>query len=200
MKKLISVLVLVSVVLSLFIMASCSGKKSEGPKKTALDFVVRDINNNMLDLAQFKGKVVMMVNTATECGLTPQFSGLQKLYDTYKDKGFIIIGFPSNSFKQESKSEEQIVTFCNDNFLVGFPMTRKVNVKDPEQHEIFKFLTDPATSKFPGIMRWNFEKFLISRSGEIINRFAPEVTPDDSSLVSAIEAAIADTSAAAVKK
>ena len=199
MKKLITAALMILIVSSVIFTVSCSGKKSEPPQKTALDFVVRDINNTALDLSQFKGKVVMMVNTATECGLTPQFEGLQKLYSTYKDSGFVIIGFPSNSFMQEEKTEEQIVTFCSDNFLVSFPMTRKINVKDPDQYEIYKFLTDPATSKFPGVIKWNFEKFLIGRDGQIINRFEPEVTPEDPSLVSAIEAALADSTSSAAK-
>jgi len=170
---------------------SCA-KEVQLPEKTALDFIIRDVKNNVVDLSQYKGDVVLMVNTATECGLTPQFTGLQNLYEKYRDQGFVILGFPSNSFKQENKTEEEIITFCSDNFLVDFPMFRKVDVKGTEQHEIYKFLTEPATNpKFPGIIRWNFEKFLIGRDGQIISRFAPEVTPEDPELINAIENALA---------
>jgi len=170
---------------------SCA-KEVQLPEKTALDFIIRDVRNNVVDFSQYKGDVVLMVNTATECGLTPQFTGLQNLYEKYRDQGFVILGFPSNSFKQENKTEEEIITFCSDNFLVDFPMFRKVDVKGTEQHEIYKFLTEPATNpKFPGIIRWNFEKFLIGRDGQIISRFAPEVTPEDPELINAIENALA---------
>ena len=182
-------LLMITVVLAFFMM-SCAGEAPK-PQKTALDFMIRDIRNNAVDLSQYKGKVVLMVNTATECGLTPQFLGLQQLYEKYKDQGFVVLGFPSNSFKQESKSEEEIITFCSDNFLVDFPLSRKVNVKGAEQHEIYKFLTDPATSAFPGVIRWNFEKFLIGRDGAMVNRFAPEVKCGDTELINAIEQAIA---------
>jgi len=160
-------------------------------KKTALDFIIRDVRNNVIYISQYKGDVVLMVNTVTECGLTPQFTGLQNLYEKYRDQGFVILGFPSNSFKQENKTEEEIITFCSDNFLVDFSMFRKVDVKGTDQHEIYKFLTDPATNlEFQSIIRWNFEKFLIGRDGQIIGRFAPEVTPEDPELITAIEDAL----------
>lgn len=180
------------VMLVLMVTVISCAKEAPPSQKTALDFIIRDIRNNVVDLSQYKGDVVLMINTATECGLTPQFTGLQKLYENYRDQGFVILGFPSNSFKQENKTEEEIIIFCSDNFLVDFPMFRKVNVKGPEQHEIYKYLTDPATNtQFPGIIRWNFEKFLIGRDGRIIGRFAPEITPEDPELVNAIEDALA---------
>ena len=180
---------LVFIVVVVCFMLSCAGEPPK-PQKTALDFMIVDIRNTPTDLSQFKGKVVLMVNTATECGLTPQFLGLEQLYQKYKDQGFVILGFPSNSFKQENRTDEEIITFCSDNFLVDFPMFKKIDVKGPNQHEIYKFLTDPVSSKFPGVIRWNFEKFLIGRDGAMINRFAPEITPDDPDLISAIEKAL----------
>jgi glutathione peroxidase len=170
------------------------------PKKTVLDFEIKGLAaEDVINLAKFKGNVVLIVNTATGCGLTPQFTGLEKLYEKYKDKGFVIIGFPSNSFRQEPKSEQEIKTFCTDNYLVTFPLTKTISVKGSDQYEVYKYLTDPATSPFPGVIKWNFEKFLISRNAQIINRFDPEITPEDSVLVNAVEKAVAEP-VPAVKK
>ncbi len=176
-----------AVILLIVFLVSC-GSETPPLQKTILDFVILSIGKKKIDLSEYKGDVILMVNTATECGLTPQFTGLQTLYDKYKDQGFVVIGFPSNSFKQENKTEKEILTFCSDNFLVDFPLTKKIDVKGPNQHSIYKFLTDPATNpQFPGIIRWNFEKFLIGRDGKILNRFAPEVTPEDPVIINAIE-------------
>ena len=180
------------VMLVLMVTVISCDKEAPPPQKTALDFIIKDVRSNVVDLSQYKGDVVLMINTATECGLTPQFIGLQKLYENYRDQGLVILGFPSNSFKQENKTEEEIIIFCSDNFLVDFPMFGKVDVKGSEQHEIYKYLTDPATNpQFSGIIRWNFEKFLIGRDGQIVGRFAPEVTPEDPELITAIENALA---------
>jgi len=168
MKSVIGLLMRLVILVLVVAVISCA-KEVSPPEKTALDFIIRDIRNNVVNLSQYKGDVVLIINTATECGLTPQFIGLQKLYENYRDKGLVILGFPSNSFKQENKTEEEIIIFCSDNFLVDFPMFGKVDVKGPEQHEIYKYLTDPATNpQFQGIIRWNFEKFLIGRDGQIV--------------------------------
>jgi len=183
-KQLVLMLLVFVVVLTVL---SCSGE----PEKTALDFLILDSKRNPVDLAQYKGNVVLMVNTATECQLTPQFLGLQKLYDKYQQYGFIILGFPSNSFQQENRSDEEVQVFCSDNFLVNFPLFKKIEVKGPEQHEIYKFLTDPATNPdFPGEITWNFEKFIIGKNGKIVARLAPKVTPEDPELITAIEKAL----------
>jgi glutathione peroxidase len=171
-------------------LVSCGGGAQKAPK-TAYDFVVRDIRGDAIDLSTYKGKVALFVNTATECGLTPQFLKLQALYDKYKNQGFVIVGFPSNSFNQEPKTDEEIVTFCTDNFLVDFPMTKKIEVKGPQMHELYAYLTSAETNpQTAGEITWNFEKFLIGRDGKIAARFKPEVEPDDSLLTASIEKAL----------
>lgn len=171
------------------LLVSCGG--AQKAPKTAYDFQVREIRGGAINLADYKGKVTLYVNTATECGLTPQFLKLQALYAKYKDQGFVIVGFPSNSFNQESKTDEEIVTFCSDNFLVDFPMTKKIDVKGPQIHELYLFLTSPETNpESPGEITWNFEKFLIGRDGKIVGRFKPEIEPDDPYLTDVIDTAL----------
>ena len=155
------------------------------------DFLVNDAKGEEVKIEYYKGKVLLIVNTATECDLTPQFLGLQKIYDTYKDRDFVVLGFPSNSFKQEPRTGETLLRYCNDNFLVDFPIFERIDIKGPFQAPLYKFLTEKETnSKYPGIIRWNFEKFLIGKKGEILGRFAPEVTPDEPEIIQAIEQAL----------
>ena len=169
---------------------SCNTASTSQPG-SPLEFVIRDIRNDVLDLSQYKGNVVLMVNTATGCGFSPQFFELQKLYETYRDRDFIVLGFPSNSFKQENRSEEEIIQFCNDTFLVDFPLTRKIGVTGPDRHPLYKYLTEPSTNPgFAGDITWNFEKFLIGRDEKIIARFSPDTAPDDPQVVNAIERAL----------
>jgi len=159
---------------------------------TIHNFVANDMRGNEVKFEQFKGKVLLIVNTATECGLTPQFFQLQELYKKYKDRGFEIIAFPSNSFTQEPRTTQEVVVFCSDNFLVDFPIFEKIDVKGEYQASIYKFLTDKKTnSKFPGVIKWNFEKFLIGKDGKILARFNPEIKPDDPIISSSIEEALA---------
>ena len=159
---------------------------------TIHNFVANDMHGNEVRFENFKGKVLLIVNTATECNLTPQFIKLQELYNKYRDRGFEIIAFPSDSFKQEPRTTQEIVTFCNDHFLVNFPIFEKIDVKGGFQASIYKYLTDKETNpKFPGIIKWNFEKFLIGKEGKIIARFDPETTPDDPVIINSIEDALA---------
>lgn len=142
------------------------------------DFKVPGLLGNEIDLAQFKGKKIMIVNTASKCGFTPQYEGLQKLYDTYKDK-LVIIGFPANNFKgQEPGSKEEIAEFCKKNYGVTFPMADKVSVKGDDIAPIYKWLIDEAAKK--GIndpITWNFTKFLIDEKGNLVTVFSPKTTP-----------------------
>jgi glutathione peroxidase len=156
------------------------------------DFLVNDARGEEVKLEKYKGNVLLIVNTATECGLTPQFLALQKIYDTYSDRGFLVLGFPSNSFKQEPRTGDKLLTYCNDNFLVDFPIFERIDIKGPFQAPLYKFLTEEDTSKYPGIIRWNFEKFLVGRDGNILARFAPEITPDDPEIIQAIEQALSE--------
>ena len=151
---------------------------------------LKDIEGRETSLKAFAGKVVLAVNVASQCGNTPQYAGLQSLYDRLKDRGLVIVGFPCNDFgAQEPGTNDEIKAFCSSNYRVTFPMMDKLHVKGPEQHPLYKELTGPG-AKFPGNVQWNFGKFLISRDGSVIARFAPDVEPDDAKLVKAIEQAL----------
>ena len=152
-----------------------------------LEFTVKDIDGKDVNLADYQGKVVMIVNVASKCGFTPQYKGIEELYRKYKDKGFVVIGFPANNFKnQEPGTNEQIKEFCTEKYDVTFPMMSKISVKGDDQHPIYKILTDAK-----GEVKWNFNKFLVGRDGKIIERFDSKVKPDDAKLTEAIEKALA---------
>ena len=139
--------------------------------------------------ADYEGKVLLIVNTASKCGFTPQFSGLEKLYEKYKDQGFEVLGFPCNQFGgQDPGSNEQIGAYCQKNYGVNFPMFAKVDVKGPEAHILFRYLTNNSTGILGNGIKWNFTKFLIGRDGKVLNRFAPTTKPED--LESEIAAAL----------
>lgn len=127
----------------------------------------------------YEGKVLLIVNTASKCGFTPQYAGLEKLYEKYKEKGLIVLGFPCNQFGgQEPGTEEQIGAFCEKNYGVTFPMFAKVDVKGPEAHAIFRYLTNNSKGVLGNGIKWNFTKFLINKQGQVINRYAPTTKPD----------------------
>ncbi len=150
----------------------------------------KDIDGKDTSLKAFSGKVVLAVNVASHCGNTPQYSGLQSLYDKLKDKGLVVVGFPCNDFgAQEPGSNAEIKTFCESKYAVTFPMMDKLHVKGPEQHPLYKELTGPG-SAFPGDVKWNFGKFLIGRDGKVVARFEPGVKPADPKLVKAVEDAL----------
>ena len=140
--------------------------------------------------ADYEGKVLLIVNTASKCGFTPQFSGLEKLYLEYKDQGLLVLGFPCNQFgSQDPGSNEQIGSFCEKNYGVSFPMFAKVNVKGAEAHVIFRYLTNNSKGILGSGIKWNFTKFLIGKDGKVINRYAPTTKPED--LQADIEKALA---------
>lgn len=155
----------------------------------ALAFEMKDIDGKMQDLRQYHGNVVLMVNVASECGLTPHYEGLQKLYEQYKDRGFVILGFPANNFgKQEPGTNEEIKSFCKKNYGVSFPIFAKVSVKGDDQCPLYKYLTDKkADHKHGGSIKWNFSKILVDRNGHVVDRFAPPTKPDAKKLVTAVE-------------
>lgn len=158
-----------------------------------LDFNAIDIDGKPISLSQYKGKVVMIVNVASKCGLTPQYEQLQALYERNKENGFVILGFPANEFgSQEPGTNEEIKEFCTSNYGVTFPMFAKIVVKGEGIHPLYEFLTSEKSSKFPGEIRWNFTKFLVNRKGELIARFEPRVAPNAEEVVSAIGKAIAE--------
>jgi glutathione peroxidase len=156
---------------------------------SVLDYKMKGIDGKDVDLSQYKGKVVMFVNVASKCGYTKQYKGLEAAYEKYKDQGFVIIGVPANQFGgQEPGTDEEIAKFCSDKFNVTFPMLSKVVVKGEGITPLYEQLTTKEKDpKLNGVIRWNFEKFLIGRNGEVVNRFYSKTTPESSELTSAIE-------------
>lgn len=158
-------------------------------RKTFHDFVVEDIQGNPFDFSQLKGKKVLVVNTASKCGLTPQYSALQELYRKYGGDKFIIIGFPSNDFlNQEPGTNEEIMEFCRVNYGVEFPMMAKISVKGKDMHEVYRWLTSKSLN---GVMdsevQWNFQKYLIDENGNLVKMISPRTKPNDPEIISWIE-------------
>ena len=151
------------------------------PEKTSIyKYKVSDLAGNTFDFSSLKGKKIMVVNTASKCGLTPQYEALQEVYLRYKDQGFVVIGFPSNDFLwQEPGTASEIATFCKVNYGVTFPMMSKVKVKGEKKHEIYNFLTKKSINGFADSkVKWNFQKYLINRAGELEKIIAPGTAPD----------------------
>jgi glutathione peroxidase len=155
---------------------------------------LNDLEINALDgeprrLGDYKDKALLVVNVASQCGLTPQYSGLQQLYDTYAARGLEVLAFPCNQFgSQEPGTADEIKTFCESSFGVTFPLFEKIDVNGPNRHPLYAELTQVADAKgHDGDIRWNFEKFLISPDGEIVARFSPIITPEARELIEAIE-------------
>ena len=165
------------------------------PDGGALGFVVKDIDGRDVDLRDYRGKVVLIVNVASRCGYTKQYAGLEALYEKYKDRGLVVVGFPANNFGgQEPGSDAEIKTFCTDKFGVTFPMMSKISVKGDDKHPLYRYLTEPPTAgEFAGEIGWNFTKFLIGPDGRVVARFNSKVDPADPQLVSAVEKALAET-------
>ncbi len=161
----------------------------EMKKENIYQFKVTDLYGSEFDFSTLKGKKLMVVNTASECGLTPQYADLQKLYDQYKDKDFVIVGFPANNFGgQEPGSNAQIATFCKENYGVTFPMMSKISVKGDDMHEVYQFLTQKSKNGLKDSeVAWNFQKYLIDGNGELAMVIEPRTLPTDESVVSWIE-------------
>ncbi len=174
----------------LFILFSFIGMFSMAINPDSIyEFTRNDIDGNATPLSKYKGKTVLIVNVASKCGYTPQYEGLQKIYETYKNDGFVILGFPANNFKvQEPGSDEEIKQFCTLEYGVEFPMFSKVSVKGDDQDELFTYLTSIENPDFTGEIKWNFEKFLVSKDGSLVRRFRSGVKPESKELTSAIEA------------
>jgi glutathione peroxidase len=158
-----------------------------------LNFTMKSLEGQEVNLAQYKGKVILIVNTASKCGYTPQYAPLEQLYKKYTNQGFVILGFPENDFhNQEPGTNLEISQFCTQKYGVTFDMFSKIDVIGPNQCSLYKFLTSPQTDPaFSGPVKWNFEKFLIARDGTIVARFRSKITPDSTQVVSAIEAQLA---------
>jgi len=150
------------------------------------DFTVKTIDGKNRSLAEYKGKVVLIVNVASECGFTPQYKDLQEIYLKYKDKGFVILGFPSNEFgQQEPGTDTEIKTFCESNYSVTFDMFSKIVVKGDGQAPLYKYLTTEC--EVPHEITWNFNKFLVDREGKVVNYFPSKIKPTDLTVTQKIE-------------
>ncbi len=158
---------------------------SEEPKLSIHSFKCEDINGQSYDLAQLKGKKVLVVNTASKCGLTPQYEELETLYSLYKDSNFVVIGFPANNFMgQEPGSNENIAAFCQKNYGVSFPMMSKISVKGKDMHPIYQFLTQKAKNGLEdNQVQWNFQKYLLDEEGFLVKVISPQTSPMDASIV-----------------
>jgi glutathione peroxidase len=155
------------------------------------DVPLKDIDGKDTSLRPYEGKVLLIVNVASKCGLTPQYEALEATYRKYQAQGLVVLGFPCNQFNgQEPGTNDQIKEFCSSKFDVTFPLFDKLNVNDPDRHPLFVQLAGPD-SPFPGNIKWNFNKFLIGRDGKILHRFEPRTKPEADEVVKAIEAALA---------
>lgn len=154
------------------------------------DLTLAALNGTELSFAQFEGRLLLVVNVASACGLTQQYIGLQALYERYKEQGFSVLGVPCNQFgKQEPGSAEEIQTFCTERFGVTFPLTEKLQVNGSDNHPLYRLLAGEG-AEFPGDITWNFEKFLVDGKGRVLARFSPRTEPNDPQLLQAIEEAL----------
>lgn len=173
------------VILILLLATSVSCAQSTTMKKSIHTFTVEDINGNPFSLESLKGKKVMIVNTASKCGLTPQYEKLEALYQQYKDQNFVIVGFPANNFMwQEPGSNDDIKAFCEKNYGVSFPMMSKISVKGKNQHPLYAFLTKQQQNGVQdSSVKWNFQKYLIDENGFLVDVVAPRTQPNDPAIL-----------------
>ncbi len=171
------------IVLSMFF-----STKSISSDKNFHDFSIESISGGDISLADFKNKVVLLVNTASQCGFTPQYAGLQKIYDRYKDDGFVVLGVPSDDFNQELSSDDDVKKFCEIRFGVNFPLTSIQKIKGESAHPLYKWIS--GNTSVIGQPRWNFHKYLIDKEGQIINWFSSMTSPTSEGLLKQIEQAL----------
>lgn len=179
--------------LSIFLMISLMSLPSETDNKveSVHDFELNNIEGEKIPLNKYEGNVLLIVNTASECGFTPQYEGLQALYEKYNDKGLVILGFPANNFGgQEPGTDSEIKQFCKVNYGVTFPMFSKVSVKGDDINPLFDYLINQPNPDFTGDIKWNFEKFLVSKEGKLLRRFRSDVTPQSDDIINAVEEAL----------
>ena len=187
-----AICVAVSSLALFFVKAKDSKTDGKGTAKSVYDFTLKNAKGQDVKLSDYRGQVVMLVNVASKCGYTPQYEGLQKIYERYKDQGFTILGFPANNFgAQEPGTDEEIQQFCRINYGVTFPVFSKISVKGDDKHPLYKYLTEKETNpQFAGEIKWNFNKFLVSKDGKIIARFESADKPEDAKVTQAIESAL----------
>ena len=173
-------------------LAGAAPAQEGAPMPSLYDFTLKDIDGRDRSLAEFKGQVLLLVNVASKCGFTKQYAGLEKLHQTYKDRGFAVLGFPANNFMgQEPGTEAEIKSFCTLTYGVTFPMFAKISVKGKTIHPLYAFLTDKKLHpEHGGAISWNFNKFLIGKDGRVLGRYGSRTEPDDPDLAAAIAAAL----------
>ena len=190
----ISAAVLTAAIVGFCIYQCCNSNVVEAAPKSILDFKMRDIDGKDVKLKKYKGNVLLVVNTASKCGYTPQYEGLQATYAKYQDKGFYVLGFPANNFGgQEPGTESEIKEFCTSKYKVTFPMFAKISVKGDDIDPLYKYLTAKETNPdFAGDITWNFNKFLVDRKGKVVARFTSKDKPDGEVVTAAIEKYLAE--------
>ncbi|HMK39041.1 MAG TPA: glutathione peroxidase [Bacteroidota bacterium] len=165
------------------------GTTKERPAGSILDFTMKSIDGEDVPLSKYRGKVILIVNVASECGFTPQYKDLESLYRKYKDRGFVILGFPANNFgAQEPGTDQQIKTFCTATYGVTFDLFSKISVQGEDQHPLYRLIT--SDSAYGGDIKWNFQKYLVDRDGKITGKYFSKVTPMSDELTGAIEKAL----------
>ena len=181
------------VLLVSFLLCAALGSSAEEPDPGyVLGFEMKRLGGEKQALAEYRGQVLLMVNVASKCGLTPQYEGLEALHERYRERGFAVLGFPANDFAgQEPGTDAQIAEFCRATYGVEFPMFSKITVKGDGQHPLYQKLTG-LPEPIGGEVEWNFQKYLVNRRGEVVARFVPRTAPDDPALVAQLEALLAD--------
>ena len=178
---------MMSILMSLGLVAQLALAKTDA--QTFHQLSAKELSGRPVDFKSFDGKVVLVVNTASRCGYTPQYGGLQKLYESYKGRGLVVVGFPSDDFRQEDLNGKDIAKFCSLNYGVTFPMFEKIHVNGAARHPVYQYLVTHAPKA--GDVQWNFEKFLVDRRGQVVGRYSSQVTPSDGELTKAIDQALA---------
>jgi len=174
--------------LFLMILSMIFSTKSMSSEKSFHDFSIESISGGDISLADYKNKVVLLVNTASQCGFTPQYAGLQKIYDRYKDDGFVVLGVPSDDFNQELSSDDDVKKFCEIRYGVNFPLTSIQKIKGDSAHPLYKWIS--GNTSVIGQPRWNFHKYLISKDGQVINWFSSMTSPTSDGLLKQVEQAL----------
>jgi glutathione peroxidase len=171
---------------------SAANESVKMTEKSVLEFTMKNIDGKDVKMDEYRGKVLMIVNVASKCGYTPQYEGLEAIYRKYKDQGLVVMGFPANNFMgQEPGTNEEIKTFCSTRYNVTFPMFSKISVKGDDINPLFQFLTSKETNpEFSGDISWNFNKFLVDRTGKIVGRFSTREKPESENIALAIEKAL----------
>ncbi len=177
---------MINILLLFFLMFFSSDINSE--EKVFHDFTIESISGDEIKLSDYKSKVVLLVNTASQCGFTPQYSGLQKIYDRYKGDGFVVLGVPSDDFNQELESNDDVQKFCEIRYGVNFPMTSIQKIKGEGAHPVYKWIS--SNTSVIGQPRWNFHKYLIGKDGKILNWFSSMTSPSSEGLIKQIEDAL----------